>query len=100
MLCGVPQEYCTGGTLNTDQRLGTTKSHGSHEQAFKCMRHYLMEVLGYTQAGSREFRPPDGGPVRVLTKKIRFGGNLRAGKGDRFMPDGRDVGHRGIIISK
>ena len=104
VLCGVPEIHCTGGTLITDQRLDTTKAHGSHPEAYRCMRHYLLKVKGYTQDGSmvrgRDFRPPDGGPVLILTKQSRFGSRMRAGKGEnRYMPDGRYVGIRGVIMS-
>jgi len=67
------------------------KAHNSAPEAFKCHARYLIKVLGYEQVGSREFRPPDGGPILVLTKKCRFGGVLRKGKGsgeggNRVMP--------------
>lgn len=57
------------------------KCHSSPEEAFKCMAKHLVRDLGYTQIGPREFSPADHGPVRVLTKKSRFGGVLKAGKG-------------------
>jgi len=97
ILCGVPQEYCAGGRLITDQMLGTNKCHSSRSEAFRCKVDYLVNVLGYEQIGSREFSPSDGGPVLVLTKKMRFGGLLRSGKeGTRFMPAGRR--NSGLII--
>lgn len=96
VLCGVPIQDCRGSNYSTDQQL-SKKAHSSHEEAFKCYANYLMNVLGYTQIGSREFRK-EGHPVLVLTKKIRFGGRLRAGKeGTRYMPSSR-AGTRGIII--
>ena len=93
VLCGVPALQCTGGSYITDQAL-SDKAHSSRLEAFKCMRKYLTKQ-GFTQIGPREFRPPDGGPIRVLTKKSRYGGLLRQGKsgeegrmgGSRFMPD-------------
>ena len=78
VLCGVPQEKCTGGLLHTDQVFDTHKAHSSHNDAFKCMRKHLLSS-GYIQVGGREFQK-DGGPVLVLTKKIRYGGRLRRGK--------------------
>ena len=104
VLCGVPTEHCTGSKYTTDQKL-PPKAHGNHEEAFRCMRRYLIRQ-GWTQAGSsRDFRPPpnedgsSGGPIRILTKKSRYGARLRLGKlGERFMPEPRDQGNRGVIV--
>ncbi len=96
VLCGTPREHCIGSLYSTDQDL-PKKSHASHEEAFKCYARYLVKAEGYIRIGPREFRK-DGHPVRVLTKKIRFGGRLRAGKeGSRYMPASR-AGTRGIIV--
>jgi hypothetical protein len=97
VLCGVPTEYCTGSKYTTDQNL-PSKAHGDSEEAFRCMRHYLISQ-GYEPVGSRDFRPLDGGPIRILTKKSHYGSRLRLGKlGERFMPESRDQGNRGVII--
>jgi len=102
ILCGVPEGSCTGSKYTTDQKL-PAKGHSTHEEAFRCMRRYLTST-GWTQDGlsSREFRPPEGvngGYVRILTKKTRYGARLRWGKlGERFMPEGREQGNRGVII--
>ena len=98
VLCGVPTEHCSGGKYTTDQKL-SPKCHGTHLEAFNCMRKYLLRT-GYTQIGPREFQPPGGGPIRVLTKKSRFGARLRSGKlGERFMPEDREAGNQGVVIS-
>ena len=95
VLCGVPEDKCTGGSFNSKQALGTVKAHGSHEQAFKCMVRYLLDQ-GYERIATRDFRPPDGGPIRMLTRKSRFGARLRRGKeGTRLMPAVRT---RGTVI--
>ncbi len=99
VLCGVPEEHCIGGALSTDQRLGTAKCHGGHSDAYRCYARYLIRVKGFTWLGGRDYRPPDGGPIRILTKKIRFGSRLTTGKFDRFMPEKREAGNRGVIIS-
>jgi hypothetical protein len=84
--CGVPKEHCTGGTIRVSAgmksaiRAESINCHASPQEAFRCHARYLVEVLGYTRVGNREFAPPDGGPIRVLTKKSRFGGELRKGK--------------------
>ena len=97
VLCGVPSQYCTGGKYSTDQNL-PDRCHSSSTEAFRCMKRYLL-LQGYEQIGPREFRPPDGGPIRVLRKRTKFGASLRAGKGgDRFMPDEKISGNRGTII--
>ncbi len=97
VLCGVPTEFCVGSKYTTDQRL-PPKAHGSHDEAFRCCRRYLVGQ-GWTPIGPRELSSPDGGPVRVLTKKTRFGERLRLGKlGERFMPEDRIAGNRGVII--
>ena len=94
--CGVPKEHCNGAHIAMNARMGGPsgmKAHGSPEEAFRCKARYLKKVLGYKQIGGREFAPPDGGPVMVLTKKSRFGGVIRAGKGGdtgkptRYMPE-------------
>lgn len=97
VLCGVPTESCSGGRLVTDQRL-PKKCHGNHSEAFECMVRYLLGER-YERIGPREFRPPDGGPIRVLAKRTRYGARLRTGKlGERFMPEDRDAGNRGVVI--
>lgn len=106
-LCGSPREHCTGSvaTVNAGMR-GTNamRCHSSPEGAFQCHKNYLITVLHYTPCDDqRSLRPPDGGPVRVLTKPSRFGAKLRNGKeGTRNMPHVR--GHRagargGVIVS-
>lgn len=87
-LCGVPEQHCVGGTfkVGTGYR-GPRKGHSDRLAAFRCMVRYLKSQ-GYTQIGPREFAGPNGGPVRVLTKKSRYGGVLRYGKeNNRFMHD-------------
>jgi len=89
--CGVPTEHCNGTHVKTSAGIrpifeyqAARKAHGSSSEAFRCRARWLTQVLGYTQIGSREFRPPEGvddGYVTVLAKKSRFGGVLRRGKG-------------------
>lgn len=103
-LCGVPFEYCEGGMkacsggIRDSRHYGTNavKAHGSRSSARLCYVHYITRALGYIRVGGREFRPPDGGPILVLTKAIRFGGRLRKGKQDRVMPDDPHTG--GLIF--
>ena len=92
ILCGVPVASCGGTGYVTKQQI-SPKAHGSRDEAFRCMRRHLI-AQGYVPIGPREFRPPDGGCILVLTKKSRFGGRLRTGKRaeggtttSRFMPD-------------
>lgn len=94
IVCNTPKEYCTGSSYITDQHIHP-KAHGSRAEAFRCHARYLKKVEGYTQIGSREFRPNDGGPVLVMSKKSRYGSRLRRGKGEsgrveasRYMPGG------------
>ena len=83
-------------------RSSITRFHHTSEQAFKCHAADLLRQ-GFKQIGTREFAPPDGGPIRVLTKKSRFGGLLRGGKSGeakggpptRAMPVGRTGGFIG-----
>ncbi len=101
--CGVPTEFCCGSHLSTDQGLGVIKlAHNSSEEAYNCMARYLVSQ-GYTRGKNREFYK-EGCPTRVLTKKIRYGGKLVGGKRsaglnkvDRFMPEKRMAGNRGLI---
>lgn len=93
-LCGVSKEYCTGTLqpLNHSLDKDDLRVHSSSEGAFNCMRNSLL-AQGYTQVDARAFQPPGGGPIRVLTKKIRFGGKMRNGKeGTRNMPHKRGGG--------
>ena len=76
-LCGVPLDVCTGTKIVCDQfRNKEAKMHGSSEEAFRCMRRYLI-AQGYTPVGPREFASPNDGYVRVLTKKSHYGARLR-----------------------
>jgi len=104
-LCGVPREHCRGALVTAPHKAGM-KVHGSSTEAFNCMTKYLLKQ-GYTRVGGREFRPPNGGPIRVLTKKSRFGGALRRGKnlagtqGTRvaFMGGRHAGGTGGVVVS-
>lgn len=99
VLCGVPKEYCSGSKLSTDQAFPTDKCHSSHTEAYRCMARYLVKVLKYTALRNHSFAPPDGGPVRILTKRSRYGGLLIFGKEHtRFMPEKRRQGNRGVIF--
>jgi len=84
--CGTPSIHCVGNKGLQAPALAE-KCHGARDEAYKCYRNYLIKVEGYTQIGSREFRK-EGHPVRVLTKKIRFGARLRPGKEGRVMMEG------------
>jgi hypothetical protein len=97
-VCGVPAAHCTGGKVTTDQQINSGKAHTTPSDAFNCMARYLVQVLGYKRVGGREFDPQDGGPIRVLTKKSRYGGKMKLGKEGRYMPDERrHGGNRGLI---
>lgn len=89
-LCGVPKDKCNGSLDSVNAGLaGPRKMHVSPESAFSCHKQYLID-LGYKQLDTRAFSPPDGGPVRVLTKQSRFGATLRNGKeGTRNMSNAR-----------
>jgi hypothetical protein len=72
-----------------------TRSHTTPEEAFYCYRGWLKRQ-GYTQIeGSRMMRPPDGGPIEILTKKSRYGTRLRSGKEGRVMAN---IRHGGIVV--
>jgi hypothetical protein len=92
-LCGVSKEYCTGMLTPLNHSLPEgTRSHSSTTEAFRCAKNSLL-AQGYTQVDARAYQPPGGGPIRVLTKKIRFGGKMRNGKeGTRNMPHKRGGG--------
>jgi len=77
--CGVPKEQCSGSLDLTINIPSLSKVHSSPKEAFACHARWLTRQ-GYKQIGSREFDLGDGSPVRVLTKKSRFGGVLRGGK--------------------
>lgn len=104
-LCPTPKQQCTGKVGNYSASLDKQgiKKHGSPKEAMDCYVRYLTQTLGYERLSSREFRPPDGGPILVLTKESRFGARLRSGKAgegsgmsnSRGMPT---VRHSGICI--
>jgi len=80
VLCGVPTPSCTGSTVKMLKSWhGHWKAHNGHADAFACYRRYLLS-LGYVALSSREFEPPDGGPIRLLTRQGKFGAELRKGK--------------------
>lgn len=88
VLCGVPKGHCQGGRTTVNHN-DAAKAHGSHSEAFRCMAHYLVKILGYTRIGSREFINPNDGYVNVLTKKSRYGILLRRGKSAEGMSSKR-----------
>lgn len=88
-LCGVPKDSCVGGFLSTDQKFSTNKCHATRVEAMQCMSRYLIQI-GYVRLSSREFVNPQNGYIRMLSKRARFGGRLRSGKGGdkaRFEPE-------------
>jgi hypothetical protein len=99
ILCSTPSEHCSGGHLISDQHLGTTKVHQTHEDAFRCYSRYLVNVKGYTRLNSREFHKDDQ-PVLLIPKVSHFGGRLRRGKGDKTAKSKRLMPRkgRGVII--
>ena len=107
--CPTPELHCSGGTMarNAGIRYEKIKFHQSHPESFRCYVRYLIRVKGYTRIPymARCFRPPDGGPVMMLTKKSKFGAAMRTGKkgeggttkASRWMPYTK--GRSGLIIS-
>lgn len=91
-LCGVPEADCSGMTIAVNEKwTGSKKAHRTPEEAFNCMARHLVRN-GYIRRGPREFQHKDGGPVTVLTKKSRYGGELRTGKAGRAMRGQRTSG--------
>lgn len=88
VLCGVPDEFCKGSPLKTDQVFHTKKCHQSHADAFRCMAQHLTRDLGFVRLSSRDFQAPNGGPIRILTRQSNYGAHLKPGKlGERHEPD-------------
>ena len=87
-VCQTPTSHCSGGTGVVIPSLHGLRLHQSPEDAFRCYARYLKHVRGYIQIGGREFSPPGGGPVEVLTRKSKYGARLRHGKEGRWMPKG------------
>lgn len=99
--CGVPDHFCSAGLVQASQ--GMIKLHSSSEEAFNCHKKYLLSQ-GFIQLKGNEFRPPNGGPVRVLTRPGRFGGVYRQeknidGKGNRVVPKVHKQSKSGLIAS-
>lgn len=81
--CSVPKGDCSGGEKQVEPRARLARVHDSPEEVKACIRAYLLQQ-GYTAGRNREFTPPDGGPVLVISK--RPGMALRRGKeGTRWM---------------
>ena len=78
-LCGVPKDRCCGASWNVNKGLHFNRVHDSPVEAFNCHKRYLLS-LGYIQIGSREFKDPQDGFIKVLTKKTNFGTPVRRGK--------------------
>lgn len=105
-LCPTPKEHCGGslGTFSAALEKKGIKKHGSAEECLKCYSRYLVNVKGYTKIGTREFRPPDGGPIEMLSKPHSFGAKLRTGKSGEGAAKGKGRGmpavrNGGSIIS-
>lgn len=81
ILCGVPNEFCSGGILHTDQQLAK-KCHTTREEAMKCMGRYLQKS-GFEKTSNRTFIDPNSGYIRILPKVSKYGGRLRRGKGEK-----------------
>lgn len=101
-LCNTPNEFCSGGNLNSDQQLQHKKYHNSRKQAYNCYIKYLKS-LGYHEVYGHCMQLEDG-PVLMLGKVGNYGGELRSGKSDkdvtgkRLMPKGRGKNfNRGLI---
>lgn len=104
VLCGTPKEYCIGDIKPANQSLGKTcRCHQTHQEAFKCYAQYLIKI-GYKQIANNEFQK-DNDPILILTKKCRFGAQMRRGKGidkgqgaDRYVPQNGHYSKSGTII--
>jgi hypothetical protein len=78
-LCGTPKNSCCGSLTPVGKN-----AHGAHsspQEAFQCHKRYLISQ-GFEQVGSRDFKDPKTGYIRVLTKACRFGSKLRVGKNE------------------
>ncbi len=93
-VCPVPPQRCSGATLDSGpggvKTGGRRKVHASPSQVLDCERRYLREE-GYEQLSPHDYRPPDGGPVMVLSRSP--GAIVRTGKAGRRMADF----HGGIV---
>lgn len=79
--CGVPEKICFGANHIANAMLNhssSVKLHANSEEAFKCYKRWLV-LEGYEQIGPREFRK-EGEPIRVLTRKSKFGTKMKSGK--------------------
>ena len=86
-LCGTPEKECQGALTSVSPKWkGSHKTHGTREDAMRCYRHHLINNLGYLAGDStRELIAPDGRRL-ILSKPSHFGGLMRRGKENRFMP--------------
>jgi hypothetical protein len=84
-LCGVPEGKCSGTLSRISKNWkGSQKTHASRDEAFECyVRHLLAQ--GYVRLGPKEFQLGDG-PILLVNKRSQFGGVMRQGKAERWMP--------------
>ena len=78
-VCGTPKEHCSGAQYNVNKGMHITRVHQTPQEAYACYAKYLTNQ-GYVAGDNREFRKA-GEPTIVLTKKCRFGAQVRGGKG-------------------
>jgi len=99
VLCGVPGRSCKGSKRKVSQGMGKfVMSHADSKEAFNCKVDFLLSQ-GYKRREGyiRDFIPPDGGHILMLTKQSKFGAFMRNGKESaRSMPVGR---RGGLVIS-
>lgn len=88
-ICGVPEAHCRGSHTSlkkTTNWNSSHKTHGSPEDARRCLRHYYLEVMNFTATEKwSELLTPDG--WRYILPKLSSVGFVRKGKSDRFMGD-------------
>lgn len=87
-VCNTPMDSCNG-TPNKNPNM--RKVHMTRKEARDCYIKYLVSKLGYTRLGTSQFKPPDGGPVLLLSKQSHYGLRMKP-EGDKGK--GRYVKHK------
>lgn len=85
--CGTPPVNCSGSKVDT--HMGHMNLHNTPEEAFKCYSRYLVDVEGFEQIESREFRAPEKNNlgvtgILIIAKKSKFGTEFRGGKREKL----------------
>jgi hypothetical protein len=89
VVCPVPMASCSGAVLDAGNCAKRVKYHQTHDEVLNCEGRHLV-AQGYTRLSRKEYRPPNGGEILLLSRKP--GARVRKGKQGRSMGDFHENG--------